>query len=378
VRLTRRGVAVLVLAVALLASGHWGGYPFLRVLGAVLLAVVTAALLLTMRGLTVRVHRSVYPDRVERGQPALASLRVGNPGNRRTAAFHATDTVGAAARTIRLRPLAAGAEAVYHYELPTSTRGRITVGPLTLHRADPFGLARNRRPTGETAPLWVHPRQFAARPPAGGYPRHHHEGISTDGALRGAADLQDVREYVPGDEVRHLHWKATARTGRLMVRDLTDPRQPRFTLLLDTRAHAWGAAGFEEAVDLAASLLSASARAGQHSRLVTSCGRDVPTPGGHQAARRLLDTLCELNPDPAADEVVPGSLSAGRTGGGCLAVVAAGTDGLIGLAALRRRFATVVVLTLSAAGTGTAAVAGRVLHADSAAEAVRRWNEVVR
>ena len=375
-RLTGRGVAVLVLGVALTVFGQWAGSPFLRVLGAVLLSAVLAALLLTLRGLTVRVGRTVYPDRVERGRPALATLRVRNAGTRRLGGFLATDTAGGTPRTIRVRSLPAGAEAVYHYELPTGSRGRRTVGPLTLHRVDPFGLARNRLPTGETAALWVHPKQLPARTLAGGYPRHHHEGVRSDDALRGSADLQDVREYVPGDEVRHLHWKATARTGRLMVRDLADPRQPRFTLLLDTRAHALDAARFEEAVDVAASLLAACARAGHHSRLVTSCGRDLRTPGGARAARSLLDALCELQQDGTGGAaVVPASTSAGPLAGGGLVVVTAGTAGLAGLAALRPRFATTVVVAL---GSEDATVPGvRVFRAEHAPEAIRRWNEAI-
>ncbi|GFJ95351.1 DUF58 domain-containing protein [Phytohabitans rumicis] len=243
-----------------------------------------------------------------------------------------------------------------------------------LHRVDPFGLARNRLPTGATAQLWVHPRQLPARTLTGAYPRHHHDGPTAD-AVRGSADLRDVREYVPGDEVRHLHWKATARTGRLMVRDLADPQQPRLTLLLDTRPHALSADGFEEAVDLAASLLAASARAGHHSRLVTSGGRDLRTPGGVRAARLLLDELCELRQDgQRGGALVPEPLSAGRTAGGGLVVV---TAGAAQLAALRHRFSPIVVLDLTAAGTPAALPGVRILGADSAAQAVHRWNEVL-
>ncbi|WP_326549381.1 DUF58 domain-containing protein [Micromonospora sp. NBC_01813] len=373
-RLTRRGRVVLAVAVGLLIAGQWGGYQVLRVLGAALLGAVAAALLLTMRGFTARVRRAVHPDRVERGRPALASLRVGNPGARRMAGFLATDTAGAATRTIRVRSLPAGAEAVYHYELPTSSRGRLTVGPLTLRREDPFGLAGSRLPTGETAPLWVHPRQLPARTSTGGYPRHHHEGVADDSRLPGSADLQDVREYVPGDEVRHLHWKATARTGRLMVRDLADPQQPRMTVVLDTRAQALAPARFEEAVEVAASLLAASARAGHHSRLVTSGGRDLPTSGGAQAARRLLDELCVVGQDAVRDAaVLPRVLATDRWAGGSLVIVTGGTAGLV---LPRHRFRSIFVVDL-AGGVPAGVPGGRVLRADSAAAAVSRWNQVL-
>jgi uncharacterized protein (DUF58 family) len=352
----------------------------LGVLGAVLSGAVLAAVLVTARGLRIGVRRSVYPDRVERGRPALARLQVSNRGGRRQAGFLATDQAGSETRTVRFRGLLPGAEAVQHYELPTSTRGRLTVGPLTLHRVDPFELARSRLPTGETATLWVHPRQLPARALLGGHPRHHHEGTSIDEALRGSVDLQDVREYVPGDEVRHLHWKAIARTGRLMVRDLADPEQRRFTVLLDDRARVLTAAGFEEAVDLTASLLCASARAGQHTRLATPAGLDLPVSGGPQATRRLLDQLAELGQQGDRDDaVVPAALSGSRTAGGALVVVTARIAELGSLAWLRPRFSTIFVFAVQDPDDAPTEVAGaRVLRADSAEQAVHRWNEAIR
>ncbi|RBM22243.1 DUF58 domain-containing protein [Prauserella sp. PE36] len=376
-RPTRRGSVVFVLAVLLVAFGQWAGQPLLRALGGILLAAVLAAVAVTARPVRVVVTRSVYPDRVERGRPVLARLRVRNPATRRQSPFLATDRAGGTAQTVRIRALPPSAEATYHYELTISTRGKATVGPLLLHRADPFGLATNRLPTGETATLWVHPRQYPARALVGAHPRHHHEGAITDDPLRGSMDLRDVREYVPGDEVRHLHWKATARTGRLMVRDLADPQQPRFTVLLDTRAGSMPPPAFEEAVDLAASLLGASAREGQHSRLVTSSGLDVPTPGGSQAARTLLDELCLVRPHGDDESLVPAALAASRGFGGCLVVVTAADAEVTSLAWLRSRYSTIFVFAIGAGG-GAGAVAGaRVLVAEGAEHAVRRWNEVI-
>ena len=374
-RLTGRGTAVLVGGAVTLAVGLWGGYPFLRALGAIGLGAVLAAVLVTVRGLAVTVRREVYPDRVERGRPAVATLRVRNPGIRRTGEFLALDPAGAVHRAVRVRALLPNVEAVYHYELPTDVRGRLRVGPLTLHRVDPLGLARNRLAIGDTATLWVHPRQLPARPPAGGHPRHHHEGVRTDATLRGSVELRDVREYVPGDEVRHLHWKATARTGRLMVRDLIDPVRPRCTLLLDNRADAFDADRFEEAVELAAALLGAAARAGQHTRLVTPSGVDLAVPAGVPAVRRLLDELCLLGRDGARDAaLVPAAFAAS---GGALLVLVAGTGDLAALAGLRHRYATVTVFVLGDAAPPVEPVPGaRVLVAPNAEAAVRRWNGV--
>lgn len=372
-RLTARGVALLVVSVLLLVAAEWLGYVLFRVLGAVGLAAVAAAVAVTARGLRVDVEREVYPDRVERGSPALAKLQVRNLATHRQRGFDAFDKAGSAVRTVRIRPLAPDAEATYRYELPTGTRGRIPVGPLALHRVDPFGLARNRLAAGEVATLWVHPRRHPARALIGGYPRHHHDGATTDDSLRGSLDLRDVREYQPGDEVRHLHWKATARTGRMMVRDYADPQQPRFTLLLDTRSATFPPEVFEEAVDVAASLLHASAMAGHHTRLVCSGGADLATSGGALASRLLLDELCQLGQD-TGQALVPRELTAARDQGGCLMVVT--TGGLDGLAGLRPRYSSLFLVDLLP-GEPFAVPGVRVISAADAAHAVRRWNEVV-
>jgi uncharacterized protein (DUF58 family) len=377
-RLTGRGVVVLAAAVPLLGFGHWGGYPLLRALGIVALVAVLAAVVIAACGLRVEVRREVYPDRVERGNAAVARLRVRNPGESRQPAFLATDGLEGRAQTVRVRPLVPGAEATYHYELPTSARGRHPVGPLTLHRVDPFGLAGHRLPLGETSTLWVHPRQLPARVLVNGHPRHHHEGARTDDALRGSIDLQDVREYVHGDEVRHVHWKATARTGRLMVRDLIDPEQPRFTVLLDTRSGTLAPELFEEAVDVAASLLVASARAGYPARLITSCGIDLPTPGGLPATRLLLDELCQVGQaEGAGAALVPAALSARGGSGGCLVLVTSAATEPPALTWLRDRFAPIFLIALGQVEQRAAPVGGaRILGAADAEGAVRQWNEV--
>jgi uncharacterized protein (DUF58 family) len=63
-----------------------------------------------------------------------------------------------------------------------------------------------------------------------------------------------MREYVPGDDPRMIHWPTTARTGTLMVREHVEVRRPEFTIVLDTADAAGTPDDFEESVDVAASL----------------------------------------------------------------------------------------------------------------------------
>jgi uncharacterized protein (DUF58 family) len=373
VRLTRRGIATLAGAAVLFALGQVAGYPVLLGLAAAAATAVLVALAVTGRRPQVEVTRRVYPDRVERGRPAFVELHVRNPHARRQPAFTATDRLGSRPLPMSVRSLAPGADVPYRNEVPTDRRGRHQVGPLTLDRTDALGLGQCRLSLSETATLWVYPRVHPVRVFAAGRPRHHHEGTATEAALRGSLDVREVREYVVGDEVRHLHWKATARTGRLMIRDYADPNQPQFTALLDNRPET---RGFEEAVELAASLLVAAVNADHQSRLVTPSGVDVaPGTANAAAVRRLLDELCVL--DRAGEPglpLVPPTL--GRARGGSLVVISsavAPTD-RAALAALRPSYPDLVVITLGAAVDVPGA---KVLRASDAEEAVRRWHTVI-
>lgn len=375
VPLTGRGWAVLVLAVLAYAGGVLAGYPVFRALAGVALGALVAAAALTVRRPRVEVRRSLYPDRVERGSPALATLRVRNRTGRRQAALTAWDIAGPARRPVEIRPLAPGAEATYRYELPTSRRGLLQVGPLSLERGDPLRLTRRRLTAGETMTLWVHPKRHPAATAIAGRPRHHHEGRTTDDSLHGSAELRDIRPYVVGDEVRHVHWKASARTGRLMVRTHVDPDQPRLSLLLDTRARALPAEGFEEAVEVVASLVFGAAMAGHRCRLLTSNGTDLQPAPGPSAARVLLDELTTVEQETGDLPVLPAVLTAARAGGGAFVVVSG--PGLVrdALAPLVTRYRPVTTIVLDPEGTSEVlAQRTRWIAAPNAAAAVTAWN----
>lgn len=332
-RPTRRGVAVLAVAAALVAAGWWLRYPLLTVLGAAGLAAVVAALSVVRRAPRVEVTRTIRPERVERGRPAVALLSVRPPGTPVTI----RDWVAGQVHVVRTADTA-------EYPLPTSARGRFVLVPLEVGREDPLGLAHGRHRTGGSSTLTVHPRQLPARP-YGGHSRAAALGPAADDLWQGADEQRGVREYQPGDEVRHLHWKATAHTGRLMVRELADPRQASLTVLLDTRIGSLSEADFEEAVDLAASLLAAATQAGLRARLFTAGGREV--------THHVLDALTDVRQDDA------GTLVAG--GGGRLVLI---TGEPAVPARLGRTFSSVVLLTM---GPGV-----------GAEQALRRWNEAYR
>ncbi len=77
-RLTGRGVAVLIGSIAAYVLGEIAGYAVFRALGGIGLGALIAAAVLTVRQPQVKVQRVLSPYRVERGRPGLATLRVRN------------------------------------------------------------------------------------------------------------------------------------------------------------------------------------------------------------------------------------------------------------------------------------------------------------
>jgi uncharacterized protein (DUF58 family) len=148
---------------------------------------------------------------------------------------------------------------VVRYPVPTRRRGVVPIGPLEVTRTDPLGLATAARSHGDAARVWVHPRHHPLAAVPAGITR------SLDGRIdrvpHGSITFATLREYVIGDELRHVHWRTSARVGELMVREHLDTSLPRMVILLDDRADSWSTVdAFEAACEAAASVVVAAAR----------------------------------------------------------------------------------------------------------------------
>src|SRR5215470_7231580 len=187
-----------------------------------------------------------------------------------------------------------------------------------------------------------------------------------------------VREYAAGDELRHLHWRATARAQRLMVREYVDPAQPRCVVLLDTRPAALSRDAFEHAVEVAASVAYAAVAHGHPTRLCTTAGLDISVEGKPDGGRVLLDALCEVEQRSGQDRAWLGELTRSlRSGGWLVLVTGDGERDLVGaVVAVRRHFAPFVIVDLGEGGT-LEAPGVTVVRSSSAADAVRQWNSLV-
>ena len=203
------------------------------------------------------------------GQSAGVTLAVANPG-RRPLRADVRDawqpSAGADPHHVRVR-IPAGGQVVMTTTLTPSRRGDKAAATVTVRSLGPLGLAG--RQARRQAPWTVRVLPpFRSR-------RHLPEKLSRlrqlDGQhrslLRGqGSEFDSLREYVIGDDVRSIDWRATARRGDVMVRTWRPERDRRILIVLDTgRTSAGRVAGtprLDTAMDAALLLTALASRAG--------------------------------------------------------------------------------------------------------------------
>ncbi|MBI4854317.1 MAG: DUF58 domain-containing protein [Acidobacteria bacterium] len=114
-----------------------------------------------------------------------------------------------------------------------------------------------------------------------------------------SSDLYRLRQYVPNDNMRHIHWKATAKSRRLMVKEFTDEDERRFTLILDdyyNKDLENFAGSFERAVVLMASLADYFSKQGSEIRLFTP-KQQTDFGLGIEHLYKILRILAFIQPD---------------------------------------------------------------------------------
>jgi uncharacterized protein (DUF58 family) len=323
--LTMRGRCLIGAGTALLLVGAVLGERALVQLAVFVLALpLLSAGTVTRQRFRLTARRTVTPARVPRGGTAEVLLEITNVDNRTGGLWMLTEQLptelGHSPRFVVDR-LQGAAIATFRYRLRGTRRGRHVLGPLRLRLLDPFGLVERTAVGIDTAPLVVVPRVQPLG--AGGLTAGHGGGGAASQrsvAVHGEDDVS-AREYRHGDDLRKVHWRATARTGELMVRIEEKPWRAQATLLLDTRARAHLIAGrapgvprsgppgddcpppdsLEWLIEAAASIGTSLARGGAVLRTVTDEGELAPTLGrGRLGPEDLLDRLAAVRPSRVA------------------------------------------------------------------------------
>lgn len=293
-----RPLAWVLAAVAVAAAvvGLVMGWRELLVV-AVVLAVALALCALFLIGRTAYdIRLDLARTRVVVGERAVGALALANRGSRAILPSRVVLPVGSGRGEFGIRRLGPGEEAEELFAIPTRRRGVVSVGPVSVVRGDPLGLFERARNRDRPIDLFVHPRTILFDGQSLGFLRDL-DGLPAADLSRDDVSFHALNEYQPGDDLRRVHWRSTARTGTLMVRQYEETRRSHFVIALSTAPGEYTTDDeFELAVSLAGSV---GLRALRDSQQV-----DLRVPGRSLAAttgKRLLDALAAVEHGRARD-----------------------------------------------------------------------------
>jgi uncharacterized protein (DUF58 family) len=202
--------------------------------------------------------------------------------------------------------VAGHASATLVYGLTPPRRGRYEFGRVAVRYRSRLGLVWVAAFAAEPETIKVYPNLRRAREAElKALGARSLVAMRRRTAWRGEGrDFESLREYVPGDELRHIAWTATARRGRLTTRQYQIERDQTVLIALDAgrlmTARIEQESKFDSAIHAALALMSAAERGGDHTSLAVF-GRRVKTfvpPGrGHEQTEAVMEALYGIEPE---------------------------------------------------------------------------------
>lgn len=306
---TAAGLLVAAALVLGVVAGLLFGWVEAWAVAAIALVLLIVCVPFVLGAHDYRIHLTLDRDRVVAGAEIGAVLDVRNNGTRLSLPGVVDVPVGEGlveAHVPLLRP-----DGHHREELTIAAhrRGVIDVGPMTITRGDPIGILRREMRWPEVQRIHVHPVTVRIPSTSAGLIRDL-DGTPSTTLVDADLSFHAVREYVVGDSQRHVHWKSTAKTGTLMVRQYEESRHARIAIILDLDAESYDSDDeFENTVSAAASLALQGVRDGrdvlfsvsneipEHSRTEVLSIRTLPT----ATPKAMLDATSTLD---ASDRVM--------------------------------------------------------------------------
>ncbi len=321
-RPTRLGWLPLIAAPVLGVLSVMTVDSWLLLLAGASLGLGIAAILLRPRLLDLDVFLTL-PARAELGETVTTAVVVRNHGRRTSPLSTLTHTVpGLSDITVVVDALGPGETASLSVPRMATARGRTSTSLARVVSSAPLGLVVTQAAGPVTTPLTVHPALVPVRLPPRRAPGDRSTQARPD---RSGVDVHGIREWRSGDEGRQVHWRSTARRGRLVVLEREVPYGGQLTVLVAAPASQ---PGFEPLVSVVASTGVAALAAG-HPVAFFAAQADLepmhaPRRGQQNPRTQLLDWCAALDPAGLPDwaAIEPALAAAGR--GGLLYVATTG------------------------------------------------------
>ena len=310
---TRQGWTIAVAAVAALVVGRVFGIVELFVIGAGLGAAVGLAVLaVQLHRPELSIVRWAHPSVLTVGDTGRVDLLIENRGTVRSPRVDLSEPVGTSnSAHMTIAPLRVEEQVTAGYRVPATRRGVLQVGPALLERRDLLGLASRTQIAAGATDVTVAPQTFDLPLPSLGHGVLGRHLLALSQRV-GPGEFHSLRDYVTGDEPRSIHWKASARSEELKVRQHEAQGVRRCIIVLDRDGDAYPAPVtdadadvFERAITAAGSLVISAERTGLTTRFVTGGGIDLRGPDVAANALRVLAPI-ELGPPLGELERDPG------------------------------------------------------------------------
>ena len=202
-----------------------------------------------------RVQRGLLIQEQVQGSPLAAMVGGGRLVSYSNWVAAVRRRIGARPRALPVPDVPPGGRVEVRMQWRPLRRGYVRLAGCSLLRPDPLGLFHARKHLRLRESLLVLPRRYPVNWTAWtGELRDKPGGLSQAASTSGVEEFATLREYRPGDPLRHIDWKGWARLGVPIVKEFFETCFVRQALILDTSlpAHA-RAARFEAAVSVAAS-----------------------------------------------------------------------------------------------------------------------------
>jgi len=289
--------------VAGIAGGIAVGWVEAWVVGIIAGLLVLASVPFLLGGHDYTVALALDSDRVVAGTDVGGRLSIVNQSTRLALPGLIDVPVGEGLVEAHIPLLLPGGKHVEELTIGAHKRGVIDVGPMTIARGDPVGILRREVSWPQVERIYVHPLTVPIPSTSAGLIKDL-EGTPTRDIVDSDLSFHAIRQYAPGDSQRHIHWKSTAKTGILMVRQYEETRRASLAIVLDLNSEEYRSEDeFEMAVSAAASIsvqgvrdgreviVAASAEIPELSRNVVQSIRTLPTVTG----KALLDAMSEID-----------------------------------------------------------------------------------
>lgn len=284
-----QGFVVLGAALLLWILGVWFGWQEAKIAALLAGVLVVLAIAFVLGSARYSVQLDLARTRVSVGEPAVGGISATNTSRRAVLPASLELPVGAATALFHLPRMKPQETHEDLFTIPTARRAVITVGPASSVRADPFQLLRRHLQWTEATDLYVHPRTVGLDGPAAGFLKDL-EGLTTKDLTNSDIAFHALRDYVPGDDRRHIHWKTTARTGKLMVRQFEETRRSHMAVALSVNLEEYANDDdLELAISAAASLGRQAIKENRELSMLTQRG-----PLHCETGRNMLDDMTRL------------------------------------------------------------------------------------